>query len=168
MVAATDDSKQNHQISEICRKKKIPVNAVDQIEDCSFIFPSYRKEGEVVAAFSSGGQSPVITQYLKEQMRFALTPLIGELAACLGALRERIRQDTNSEKVRKKIYQELLKLGLEHDTIPSEEEIEEIIERYKHVETESLENKERYEVKEDREAKIGRKVKKEKDKEVRG
>ena len=57
---------------------------------------------------------------------------------------------------------------MEHDTIPSEEEIEEIIERYKHVETESLENKERYEVKEDREAKIGRKVKKEKDKEVRG
>lgn len=131
VVAATDNSEQNHQISEICRKKNIPVNAVDQIEDCSFIFPAYRKEGEVVAAFSSGGQSPIITQYLKNQIRVSLTPLLGELAACLGSLRGRLQQDISSERARKEIYQELLQLGLEHDTIPSEEEIEKIIEKYK-------------------------------------
>ena len=63
VVAATNDPKVNSEISKICMQKKIPVNAVDQKEDCSFIFPSYVKEGEVVAAFSSGGQSPMITQY---------------------------------------------------------------------------------------------------------
>ena len=62
VVAATNDPKVNSEISKICMQKKIPVNAVDQKEDCSFIFPSYVKEGEVVAAFSSGGQSPMITQ----------------------------------------------------------------------------------------------------------
>ena len=66
VVAATNDPKVNSEISKICMQRKIPVNAVDQKEDCSFIFPSYVKEGEVVAAFSSGGQSPMITQYLKE------------------------------------------------------------------------------------------------------
>ena len=130
VIAATDIPEQNHQISQICKKKKIPVNAVDQIEDCSFIFPAYIKEREVVAAFSSGGQSPVITQYLKSKMRPFLTPYLGELAACLGTLRENLKQCTNSEKERKKIYQELLCLGLEHDTIPSEEEIEKIIKKY--------------------------------------
>ncbi len=68
VIAATDDQKTNHEISHM-QRKKIPVNAVDQKEDCGFIFPSYVKEGEVVAAFSSGGQSPLITQYLKGKNR---------------------------------------------------------------------------------------------------
>ena len=72
MIAATDDQKTNHEISQICRRKKIPVNAVDQKRRLQLYFPSYVKEGEVVAAFSeSGGQSPLITQYLrKDQTRF--------------------------------------------------------------------------------------------------
>ena len=77
VIAATDDQKINHEISQICRRKKIPVNAVDQKEDCSFIFPSYVKEGEVVAAFSSGGQSPLITQYLKEKIKPDLNKELG-------------------------------------------------------------------------------------------
>ncbi len=62
VVAATDDAEQNRRISELCREKHIPVNAVDQIKDCSFIFPAYLKEGEVVAAFSSGGQSGAVSE----------------------------------------------------------------------------------------------------------
>ena len=33
VVAATDDKELNHRISRACRKKNIPVNAVDQMED---------------------------------------------------------------------------------------------------------------------------------------
>ena len=88
VIAATDDQKTNHEISQICRRKKIPVNAVDQKEDCSFIFPSYVKEGEVVAAFSSGGQSPLITQYLKEKIKPDLNKELGQLAQILGSLRK--------------------------------------------------------------------------------
>ena len=129
VVAATDDAEQNHRISELCREKHIPVNAVDQIKDCSFIFPAYLKEGEVVAAFSSGGQSPSIAQYLKSQMKPAMTPLIGELAGCLGNIREIVKQCTQSEYDRKKIYQEILKLALDKDALPSEEEIRKTIQQ---------------------------------------
>lgn len=134
VVAATDDPKQNHWISQICKKERIPVNVVDQIEDCSFIFPAYRKEGEVTAAFSSGGQSPIVAQYLKSKISDVMTPRLGELAACLGGLREQVKQCTKSEEGRKKIYWELLRLGLEHDAIPSEEEIQRVIEMYKNQE----------------------------------
>ena len=75
VVAATNDARLNRRVSKACRDRKIPVNAVDQIEDCSFIFPAYRKEGDVVAAFSSGGQSPSVAQYLKAYMAPAMTPL---------------------------------------------------------------------------------------------
>lgn len=130
VVAATDDQEENHRISLACREKKIWVNAVDQKEDCSFIFPAYLKEGEVVAAFSSGGQSPVIAQYLKAQMRPYMTSLLGELAEALGDLREELR-NLNLESVRKSIYQEILENGLEKGAVLSKEEINEIFEKYK-------------------------------------
>ena len=66
VVAATDDVTENHRIARMAQKKHIPVNAVDQQEDCSFIFPSYLKHRDLVGAFSSAGNSPVLTQYLKE------------------------------------------------------------------------------------------------------
>lgn len=131
VIAATDDPEQNHQISLVCKREKIPVNVVDQTEDCSFIFPAYLKEGNVVAAFSSGGQSPVIAQYLKSQVRSILTPHLGELADCLGSIRERVQQCISTAEVRKEIYRELLQTGLEHDTILSEDEIERVIDKYR-------------------------------------
>lgn len=130
VIAATDQADQNHQISQMCKRKKILVNAVDQTEDCSFIFPAYRKEGEVVAAFSSGGQSPVIAQYLKAQIGSVLTPWLGELADCFGKIRENVRNRVKTEEGRRRIYQELLQIGLERGTIPSIEEIEQLIEKY--------------------------------------
>ena len=43
VIAATDDKELNHHIAGICNSKGIMVNAVDQKEDCSFIFSSYIK-----------------------------------------------------------------------------------------------------------------------------
>ncbi|MCI9531490.1 MAG: bifunctional precorrin-2 dehydrogenase/sirohydrochlorin ferrochelatase [Lachnospiraceae bacterium] len=127
VVAATNDARLNRRVSKACRDRKIPVNAVDQIEDCSFIFPAYRKEGDVVAAFSSGGQSPSVAQYLKAYMAPAMTPLLGETAACLGRIRGMVKQCTATERERKEIYQAILRLALEEGRIPSEEEILQVI-----------------------------------------
>lgn len=131
VVAATDDTALNHKISCLCKQEKIPINVVDRPEECSFIFPAYLKEQEVVAAFSSGGQSPLITQYLKEKTRSVVTPQIGELASCLGSLRKTVQQCTETKNAGKNIYRELLQLGLEEDRIPTEKEIEEIIGKYR-------------------------------------
>lgn len=131
VVAATDDKQLNHQIGQICMQHNIPVNAVDQIEDCSFIFPAYIRKGEVVAAFSSGGQSPVIAQYLKEQARPVMTEHLGELAACLGGLRDQVKECVETEAARKSVYVELLRMGLSSERIPTENEIAAMIEKYR-------------------------------------
>ena len=130
VVAATNDPKVNSEISKICMQRKIPVNAVDQKEDCSFIFPSYVKEGEVVAAFSSGGQSPLITQYLKEKIKPDLNKELGQLAQILGSLRKLAKSCIATEQERKAFYKELLQIGLEDIDSLEEQRINEIIQKY--------------------------------------
>ena len=130
VVAATNDPKVNSEISKICMQRKIPVNAVDQKEDCSFIFPSYVKEGEVVAAFSSGGQSPMITQYLKEKIKPNLTEELGQLAQILGSLRKLAKSCIATEQERKAFYKELLQIGLKDIDSLEEQRINEIIQKY--------------------------------------
>lgn len=122
-VAATDDKQLNHDISVKCRERGIYINAVDQVEDCGFIFPSYVREGDVVGAFSSGGKSPVITQYLKECIKDRLTPFIGEMADFLGSLRPFVKERTETERERRQIYWTLLELALKKGEIPKNEDV---------------------------------------------
>lgn len=127
MVAATDDEDMNRRISQDCRARGIPVNAVDQPEDCDFIFPSYLRKGEVVAAFSSGGRSPVITQYLRQKNETVLTDTLGQLAECLGSLRQTAKKQIREPHKRREFYYELLQLGLAEDRIPEETEIRNVM-----------------------------------------
>lgn len=127
VVAATDDAFANHQIAELCKAQGVMVNAVDQIEDCTFIFPAYVKRRDVVAAFSSSGKSPVVTQYLKAEEQEILTELIGELNDALGEWREKVKQLFDTEQERKQVFKEILKLGIERQSVPTDEEIEELV-----------------------------------------
>lgn len=145
VVAATDDPEKNHAVSQACRARQILVNAVDQKEDCDFIFPSYIKEGEVVAAFSSGGQSPVVTQYLKRRNQSLVTEELGRLTECLGSLRDEVKERVAGETGRKKVYEEILRLGLEKEAVPEGDEIEQVIVRQERNDTigsyKTIENK---------------------------
>lgn len=114
VVAATNDEKVNCEISELCRERRIPVNVVDKKEECTFIFPSYIKRGQVTAAVTSGGASPVLTQYLKREIGALMPVWTGELAKALGELRPLIKREVETENKRKAVYQELLLYALEH------------------------------------------------------
>lgn len=118
VIAATDDSVLNHEIAEYCKAKDIMVNAVDQKADCSFIFPSYIKEKNLVAAFSSGGNSPVLTQYLKGKEQEILTPFLGELNEYMGQIREKVIAQYDTEAERKRVFKEILCAAIDNGRIP--------------------------------------------------
>ncbi len=118
VIAATDDSVLNHEIAEYCKAKDIMVNAVDQKADCSFIFPSYIKEKNLVAAFSSGGNSPVMTQYLKGKEQEILTPFLGELNEYMGQIREKVIAQYDTEAERKRVFKEILCAAIDNGRIP--------------------------------------------------
>jgi len=131
VIAATDDNELNHHIADICKEKNIPINVVDKIEDCSFILPAYVKEKNVVAAFSSGGNSPVLTQYLKSQATNYMTEEIGSLNELLGSIRNEVKGMFATEQERKEVFQAILEYSVSNNTIPTEKEIEIIISRIK-------------------------------------
>lgn len=118
VIVATDDNALNHEIAEYCKANGIMVNAVDQKADCSFIFPSYIKEKNLVAAFSSGGNSPVLTQYLKGKEKEILTPFLGELNEYMGQIRERVIAQYDTEAERKRVFKEILCAAIDNGRIP--------------------------------------------------
>ena len=120
VIAATDDKELNHHIVGICNSKGIMVNAVDQKEDCSFIFSSYIKEKNLIAAFSSGGNSPVLAQYLKSQEKEILTPFLGELNEYMGKIRKREIEKYDTEDKRKEIIKEIVNTAIENGELPQE------------------------------------------------
>jgi uroporphyrin-III C-methyltransferase/precorrin-2 dehydrogenase/sirohydrochlorin ferrochelatase/precorrin-2 dehydrogenase/sirohydrochlorin ferrochelatase len=101
-----------------CKAKDIMVNAVDQKADCSFIFPSYIKEKNLVAAFSSGGNSPVLTQYLKGKEQEILTPFLGELNEYMGQIREKVIAQYDTQAERKRVFKEILCAAIDNGRIP--------------------------------------------------
>ena len=117
VIAATDDNALNHEIAEYCKAKDIMVNAVDQKADCSFIFPSYIKEKNLVAAFSSGGNSPVLTQYLKGKEQEILTPFLGELNEYMGQIREKVIAEYDTQAERKRVFKEILCAAIDNGRI---------------------------------------------------
>ena len=65
VVAATDDGELNAAVSELCRWENIPVNVVDDLEKCSFVFPALVQRGELSVGISTGGASPSAAQYVR-------------------------------------------------------------------------------------------------------
>lgn len=134
VVAATDDVTENHRIARMAQKKHIPVNAVDQQEDCSFIFPSYLKHRDLVGAFSSAGNSPVLTQYLKEALKDILTEELGQINGYMGSIRPAVKMRIETEKLRRQVYRNVLaKLLAEEKTSLVPEELERILSQVNHT-----------------------------------
>ena len=127
VIVATSDNELNRQIYMMCSEGGIPVNVVDDQEKCSFIFPSYIKEQNLVGAFSSGGNSPALTQYLKNKEKEILTPRLGELNEVLGRWRQPIKELFPLESSRKSAFEQLIDYVLCYDGIPTDEEIEELL-----------------------------------------
>lgn len=72
VVAATGDGALNREIAALCRARRIPVNAVDDKDNCTFLFPALVRRGPLSIGISTGGASPTAAVYVKEKIEAAL------------------------------------------------------------------------------------------------
>ncbi len=90
-VAATSDREVNAQVSASARRRRIPVNVVDDPELSTFIFPAIIDRSPIVVAVSSGGQAPVLARRLREQLEALLPTRLGALARFMGERRKAVQ-----------------------------------------------------------------------------
>ena len=74
VIAATDDREENHRISALCRGQNVPVNAVDDREACSFLFPALVRRGDLSVGISTGGSSPAAAAWVRRTLEDQLPP----------------------------------------------------------------------------------------------
>lgn len=127
VIAATDDRTLNARIAALCREKGIPVNAVDQREDCTFLFPALVKRGELSIGISTGGASPTASRWVKEQIDNLLPSEFDQILSYLDELRPQIKAMVADEKTRARVYAKLLQLCMVGEMPLSKEQIEELI-----------------------------------------
>ncbi|HEX6636532.1 MAG TPA: siroheme synthase CysG [Steroidobacteraceae bacterium] len=91
VVAATDDSAVNAEVSAAALALRIPCNVVDDREHSSFIMPAIIDRSPVQIAVSTGGTSPVLARLIRERLETLLDGSLGTLAAFADRWRERVK-----------------------------------------------------------------------------
>ena len=87
------------------RARGIPVNVVDQPEDCDFTVPSILDRGEIVAAIGSGGAAPVLAKSIRAKLEALLPQRIGELAELARSLRGFVAEAIPDKTARRRYWE---------------------------------------------------------------
>ena len=128
VIAATDDAELNRRISRSCREQNIPVNVVDDRENCTFLFPCLVQEGELSVGISTGGASPTAAVWLKEQISDLLPSGFDGILSWLEGLRPRFKAEIPEEGRRAALFSAAFRACLEKGRGLSESELEALME----------------------------------------
>lgn len=129
VIAATDDAKVNSDISKACMDRNILVNVVDELEECSFLFPAYVKKGDISIGVTTSGKSPVMAGWIKKMIQASLPDFYETLVNNLGGYRKIVKNQITSAQVRADIFKELAHLGMKNGGKVTLEDVEALIEK---------------------------------------
>lgn len=90
-IAATDDTEVNRRVHADGHAARVWVNAADDPEACAFTLPAVLRRGPVSVAVSTGGHSPALAGWLRDQVADLLGPEIGLLAELLSEARDQLQ-----------------------------------------------------------------------------
>ncbi len=127
VIAATDNQTVNRDIAERCMQHQILVNAVDDRDACTFLFPALVKQGSLSVGISTGGASPSAAIYLKKQISALLPDDFGVLLAELEALRPVVKTALPSPETHAAAFSRLFHARLQVGKPLAEEEVRRIL-----------------------------------------
>lgn len=88
VIVAVDSIELQAEIFQESKKYNCLCNAVDSIEYCDFIFPSYIKKGDLTIAVSTSGVSPAMAKHLRKYLQHMIPSTISEFLKEMKELRE--------------------------------------------------------------------------------
>jgi len=108
VVAASNQAKLNKWIAKLAKKKNLPVNVVEDIENSSFIFPSIINRNPVLISISSCGLAPVLTRVLRNQLEASIPHGLGRLADLAGEFRDTVKKALPLVNQRRRFWEAVL------------------------------------------------------------
>lgn len=108
VISATNDKNINNVIATTCKRNNIFFNSVDNIKNCSFIFPALIKKDAFIAGFTTSGKAPDMAVYLKNLTEQNIPENIEQVIENLGLLRQELKSQIFEQAVRAKIIHSLL------------------------------------------------------------
>ena len=108
VIAATDNEELNQRVSALAKRRRIPVNVVDNPDLCSFIMPSVIDRSPVQIAISTGGASPVLARLLRARLETLIPSGFGKLAALMKAFRAKVRKKFPDIQLRRRFWEDIL------------------------------------------------------------
>lgn len=107
IVACRTD--QNNEQSIIwAREYGIPINVVDQPEECDFTVPSILERGEIIAAVGSGGAAPVLAKRVRTSLEALLPQNMGPLSEIARDFRPRVYEVLDDGAKRRQFWEAAL------------------------------------------------------------
>lgn len=116
VITATDDKVLNKEIYNFCKENNIPVNTVDDKDNCSFIFPALARNNGVTVAISTSGKSPLYAKYLRKKIENLIQDS-ESIVDNLSKYREKIKNEISLEENRKVEFEKLLEYSLSNESI---------------------------------------------------
>ena len=117
VIAATGIREINDKVCREAKQRRIPVNVVDDPENCDFIFPSVVRRGRMVVGVSTGGAGPRVAVRLRKQIEEMLPEDIEEILDILARERIRAKKEIPDPVQRKKYLMDLADRLLSGDKI---------------------------------------------------
>jgi precorrin-2 dehydrogenase/sirohydrochlorin ferrochelatase len=93
VVTATADPVVDQQIFDEAERLGIWVNSADDPERCTFTLPAVVRRGDVMITASTGGTSPALSTWLRQQLSGIIGEEFASIAAELAAERARIHAE---------------------------------------------------------------------------
>lgn len=122
VVAAGEDIEENRRIANLCKKKRILVNVVDEQEYCDFVFPSLISHGNLSVGICTNGASPAAGVLLKQKFQEQIPDNMEEILDFLKSVRPVITKTLTDKAQRFKFYYELSENCMRENRPLTEEE----------------------------------------------
>ena len=110
----------------LCRGRNIPVNSVDDPENCTFFFPAVLRRDDTTIAISSGGKAPAAAKALKKIVEQALPEGLEQVLPWLGELTLRLREQVPGYDARAELLERITQKAFALGRPLTEEEIQNI------------------------------------------
>jgi precorrin-2 dehydrogenase/sirohydrochlorin ferrochelatase len=112
VIAATDDAGVNRRVGAAAKARGIPVNAVDQPADCTFILPAVIRRGDLLLAVSTSGRSPALARRIREELEERFGPEYAGFLALMGRVRELVLDRGEGQKDNQEVFRRLVRSDL--------------------------------------------------------